>query len=59
MTRLGGSTRREVQGMCEGGPEPFERGRTARDPGPAVDRTEALRERLFGNALGALELYTI
>ena len=45
--------------MCEGGPEPFERGRAAGDPEPAVDRTEALRERLFGNALGALELYTI
>ena len=29
-------------------------GRAAGDPGPAVDRTEALRERLFGNALGAL-----
>ena len=45
--------------MCEGGSEPFERGRAAGDPEPAVDRTEALRERLFGNALGALELYTI
>jgi len=45
--------------MCEGGPEPFERGRAAGDPESAVDRTEALRERLFGNALGALELYTI
>ena len=45
--------------MCEGGSERFERGRTAGDPGPAVDRTEALRERLFGNAVGALELYTI
>ncbi|HEX3198473.1 MAG TPA: hypothetical protein VHR39_13075, partial [Propionibacteriaceae bacterium] len=45
--------------MSKGRPEPFERGRTAGDPGPAVDRTEALRERLFGNAVGALELYTI
>ena len=45
--------------MCEGGPEPFERGRAAGDPEPAVDRTEALRERLFGNAVAALELYTI
>jgi len=51
--------RKEVKVMSEGGPEPFERGRAAGDPGPAVDRTEALRERLFGNALGALELYTI
>lgn len=45
--------------MCEGGPEPFERGRAAGDPEPAADRTEALRERLFANAVGALELYTI
>ena len=40
--------------MSKGGLEPFERGRTAGDPGPDVDRTEALRERLFGNAVGAL-----
>ena len=45
--------------MCEGGPEPLVRGRAAGDPGPAVDRTEALRERLFSDAVGALELYTI
>jgi SAM-dependent methyltransferase len=45
--------------MAEGEPEPFERARTARDPEPDVDRSEALRERLFGNAVGALELYTI
>ena len=45
--------------MSKGGPEPFERGRTAGDPGPDVDRTDTLRERLFGNAIGALELYTI
>jgi SAM-dependent methyltransferase len=45
--------------VSKGGSEPFERGRAAGDPGPAVDRTEALRERLFGNAVGALELYTI
>jgi SAM-dependent methyltransferase len=45
--------------MSKGGPEPFERGRTAGDPEPDVDRTEALRARLFGNAVGALELYTI
>jgi SAM-dependent methyltransferase len=44
--------------MSKGGPEPFERGRTAGDPGPDVDRMEALRERLFGDAVGALELYT-
>jgi predicted O-methyltransferase YrrM len=45
--------------MSEGGPELFERGRTAGDPGPDVDRTKALRERLLGDVLGALELYTI
>jgi SAM-dependent methyltransferase len=45
--------------MAEVKPEPFEWARTAGDPEPDVDRTEALRERLFGNAVGALELYTI
>ena len=50
--------------MSEGGPGPFEARRTAGelaagDPRPDVDRTDALRERLFGNALAALELYTI
>ena len=59
MTGLGGPTQREVLVMSKGGPEPFERGGIAGDPGPDVDRTEALRERLFGNAVGALELYTI
>jgi predicted O-methyltransferase YrrM len=44
---------------AERGRELYERGRTAGDPEPDVDRTEALRERLFGDALGALELYTI
>ncbi|MGH3340240.1 MAG: hypothetical protein ACRDPL_15640, partial [Propionibacteriaceae bacterium] len=46
--------------MSEGGvPEPFEARPTPRGSRTAVDRTEALHERLFGNALGALELYTI
>src|SRR5215216_3399314 len=45
--------------MSEGGPESFDAGRAGEDPGLDVDRTEALRERLFGDALGALELYTI
>jgi predicted O-methyltransferase YrrM len=45
--------------MSEGGPEPFETGRARGDRRPVVDRTDALRERLFGNAVGALELYTI
>jgi 2-polyprenyl-3-methyl-5-hydroxy-6-metoxy-1,4-benzoquinol methylase len=45
--------------MSEGGREPVEARRTAGDPRADVDRTEALSERLFGNAVGALELYTI
>jgi 2-polyprenyl-3-methyl-5-hydroxy-6-metoxy-1,4-benzoquinol methylase len=45
--------------MSEGGPEPFEARLHAGDPRPDVDRTDALRERLFGDAVGALELYTI
>ena len=45
--------------MSEAGPEPFEARRVAGDPLPDVDRTAALRERLFGDAMGALELYTI
>jgi predicted O-methyltransferase YrrM len=45
--------------MSEGGSEPLEARRTGGDPAPEVDRTEALQERLFGNAVGALELYTI
>jgi SAM-dependent methyltransferase len=39
--------------------EPLEARPSARDPRPAVDRADALHERLFANALGALELYTI
>ena len=45
--------------MSEGGPEPFEERPAAEDPRPHVNRTDALHERLFANALGALELYTI
>jgi predicted O-methyltransferase YrrM len=45
--------------MSEGGPESFEGGRSAGDPLSDADRTDALRERLSGNALAALELYTI
>jgi predicted O-methyltransferase YrrM len=44
--------------MSEGGPESFEARLAAGDP-PDVDRTDALHERLFGDAMGALELYTI
>ena len=45
--------------MSEGGPEPVEASRAAGDPRPDADRADPLRERLFGNALAALELYTI
>ena len=43
----------------EGEAAPLEASLAAGDPRPAAARTDALRERLFGNALGALELYTI
>jgi predicted O-methyltransferase YrrM len=45
--------------MSEGRPEQVEARPAARDPRPGVDRTDALHERFFRNALGALELYTI
>jgi predicted O-methyltransferase YrrM len=45
--------------MSDGGPEPPDVRRTAVDQRPEADRTNALHERLFGDALGALELYTI
>ena len=45
--------------MSERGREPAEAMPTGEDPPADVDRTEALQERLFGNAVGALELYTI
>ena len=45
--------------MSERGREPAEAMPTAEDSPADVDRTEALQERLFGNAVGALELYTI
>ncbi len=45
--------------MSEGGQRSLKARRTAGDPRPDVDRTSALKERLFGNLLGALELYTI
>jgi predicted O-methyltransferase YrrM len=48
-----------VKVMSNGGPESLDARRTAVDQRPEVDRTNALHERLFGNALGALELYTI
>ena len=48
-----------MQVTSEGGPERFEVRRAAGDRGGDIARTEALRERLFGDAVGALELYTI
>jgi len=45
--------------MSDDGPERFDPRRAPADPRPAVHRTEALRERLSGNATGALELYTV
>jgi Rv2258c-like winged HTH domain len=45
--------------MSDGGPESLDARRTALDPRLEVDRTNALHERLFGDVLGALELYTI
>jgi 2-polyprenyl-3-methyl-5-hydroxy-6-metoxy-1,4-benzoquinol methylase len=45
--------------MSDDAAESLDARRTAADPQPKVDRTEALQERLFGDALGALELYTI
>jgi predicted O-methyltransferase YrrM len=48
-----------VKVTSEGEPGPLEASLAAGDPRPAAARTDALRERLFGNALGALELYTI
>jgi SAM-dependent methyltransferase len=59
MRALGGHTRREVKVMSDGGPDSLDARRAALDPRLEVDRTNALHERLFGNALGALELYTI
>jgi SAM-dependent methyltransferase len=59
MRALGGHTRREVKVMSDGGPDSLDARRAALDPRLEVDRTNALHERLFSNALGALELYTI
>jgi hypothetical protein len=45
--------------MSDGAAESLGARRSAAEPRPKVDRTDALHERLFGDALGALELYTI
>ena len=59
MNAFGGNTRREVKVVSDGGPEWLDARPAAANPGPEVDRTNGLHERLFGDALGALELYTI
>jgi SAM-dependent methyltransferase len=59
MNAFGGNTRREVKVVSNGGPEWLDARPAAANPGPEVDRTNGLHERLFGDALGALELYTI
>ena len=45
--------------MSKGGSEPFDAGNASVDSRPGVNRTEALRERIFGSAVAALEIYTI
>ena len=45
--------------MSEAGPGPFDVTSVPVGSRPEVDRTEALRERIFGNAVAALELYTV
>jgi predicted O-methyltransferase YrrM len=59
MSAFGGHTRREVKVVSDGGPEWLDARPAAANPRPEVDRTNGLHERLFGDALGALELYTI
>ena len=45
--------------MTQGGSELVEPRSVGVDGRRTVDRTTALRERLFGNAVGALELYSV
>jgi 2-polyprenyl-3-methyl-5-hydroxy-6-metoxy-1,4-benzoquinol methylase len=45
--------------MSEGGSEPFDAGGASVDSRLGVGRTEALRERMFGSAVAALEIYTV
>jgi predicted O-methyltransferase YrrM len=59
MSAFGGHTRWEVKVVSDGGPEWLDARPAAANPRPEVDRTDGLHERLFGDALGALELYTI
>src|SRR5918994_2087645 len=45
--------------MSEAGPGPSDVTSVPVGSRPELDRTEALRERIFGNAVAALELYTV
>lgn len=45
--------------MSEGGSEPLDAGSASVDSPRRVNRTEALRERMFGSAVAALEIYTV
>src|ERR671910_87641 len=45
--------------MSEAGPGPFDVTSVPVGSRPEVDRTEALRERIFSSAVAALELYTV
>lgn len=45
--------------MSESGPEPFDVRSDRVDSRIGADRTETLRQRMFGSSLAALELYTI
>jgi len=45
--------------MSEGGSETFDAGSASVDSPPGVNRTEALRERMFSSAVAALEMYTV
>ena len=45
--------------ISEGGSEPFDAGGASVNSRPGVNRTEALRERMFGSAVAALEIYTV
>jgi 2-polyprenyl-3-methyl-5-hydroxy-6-metoxy-1,4-benzoquinol methylase len=45
--------------MSKGGSEPFDLGNAPVDSRPGLNRTEVLRERIFGGAVAALEIYTI
>ena len=45
--------------MSECGSETFDAGSASVDSTPGANRTEALREQMFGSAVAALEIYTV